>query len=157
MFGPTSKFFGTRGGPGTEHKGNLHWPGTAEGFPVRTYGEGLPNLRQEEFEDLPKILDYHSQRFLLWLPEEKAAFDIIMDRIANGWYSLSRRIDRWSDQNLGLAVWLEWVQIYGEVPQSKSPGANSHVHQPNQPQRAFPPAQNSQLASTSYEWYGADR
>ena len=112
--GSMLKFFQDRGGPQTEHKGYLHWPGTADGFPFR--GAVAPDLKQDEFQDIPLALDYHSERFLLWEPSEKFRFDKVMDHIVNGLYMQHKRIDRWSDEHCGLMVWLEWVQIYGETP-----------------------------------------
>ncbi len=115
-----AKFFAERGG--LDHGGDLSWPGTADGFPVRG---PVPDIRGDEFTDIPLALDYHSQRFCLWDVEEHKAFDGIMDKVSNGWYMQHKRIDRWSDEHCGLVVWLEWVQIYGEVANTKHPGASN--------------------------------
>lgn len=111
------KFFADRGG--ADHGGDLSWPGTADGFPVRG---PVPNLKQEEYQDIPLALDFKSERFCLWVPEEKARFEIIMDRVINGWYMQHKRVDRWSDDHCGMVVWLEWAQIYGETAAAKHPG-----------------------------------
>lgn len=127
--GSMRKFFSDRGGPDSPHRENLTWPGTEDGFPYRG---SVSDLKQDEFEQIPLGLDYHSQAFRLWEPTEKAAFDDVMDRIVNGWYKQHRRVDRWSDDPCGMIVWLEWVQIYGETPNAKSPpGAinNGQTHQ----------------------------
>jgi len=116
--GSLRKFFHERGG--TMHNGNLSWPGTAAGFPFRGT---VPDLRQTEFEQIEHVLDFHSRLFLLWDPVDKAVFDDVMDRISNGWFLERKRVDRWSDTHCGLIVWLEWVQIYGEIPTAKHPGA----------------------------------
>jgi hypothetical protein len=124
--GSMLKFFKERGGPADEdHGGALHWPGTADGFPFR--GPVAPDLKQNEFEDLPLALDFHSGMFMMWDADQKAGFDNVMDRISNGWYMQHKRIDRWSDEHCGLLVWLEWVQIYGETPAGKHPGGNGHA------------------------------
>jgi hypothetical protein len=117
--GSMLKYFRDNGGP--DHGGDLHWPGTMEGFPFR--GDRAPDLHQEEFETIAHAMDYHSKLFELWKPEEKQAFDDVMDRIVNGWFMQHRRHDQWTDD--GLAVWLEWVQVYGEVPNTKVP-QNGH-------------------------------
>lgn len=116
--GSMKKYFEDRGGDASAHGGPLSWPGTPAGFPFRG---SVPDLRQEEYDTIPHVLDYHSQLFRLWDLEEKRAWDQVMDRIMNGWYMEHRRIDRWSDQHCGLVVWLEWVQIYGEAPTTKAP------------------------------------
>ena len=118
------KYFQERGGP--DHGGTLHWPGTPAGFPVRSEQQLL--LKQHETEELEHTFDYHSQLFRLWEPEDKAAFDQIMDRIANGWYGIRRRIDKDVPDQLAPAVWLEWIQIYGETPQGRQPGGHFDAH-----------------------------
>lgn len=118
------KYVNDRGGPESSHRGRLHWPGTSTGFPFR--GEQAPMLRGIESDALVHTLDYHSRLFKLWEPEEKSAFDAIMDRIVNGWYMQHRRVDKDVDGHAEPAVWLEWVQIYGELPAAKSPGSAVH-------------------------------
>jgi hypothetical protein len=113
------KYFSEKGGIDSEHRGNLHWPGTANGFPFR--GDVAPLLRGDEFEDqVAHAIDFHSRAFKLWEPEDKHAFDRIRDKICNGLYVEYVRYDRWSDANMGLIVWLEWGQIYGETVNGKS-------------------------------------
>jgi hypothetical protein len=118
------KFFQETGGLNTEHGGRLHWPGTVDGFPYR--GEQAPLLKQQEMENLPLALDYRSKLFELWKPEDKKAFDETMDRIVNGWYMQHRRKDIEVEGQAMPAVWLEWVQIYGESPGTKHPGGSSN-------------------------------
>lgn len=119
--GSMMKYFQDQGGPGSSHGGRLHWPGTADGFPFR--GDHAPNLQGDEFANIPLALDYHSDAFCLWVPEQKARHDEIMDKIVNGWFMQHRRVERWIEQHTGLWVWLEWVQIYGETPAGKVPGS----------------------------------
>lgn len=121
------KFFADRGGE--QHGGPLSWPGTTDGYPFR--GQ-IPDLKGDEALDIPLGLDYKSQCFRIWKPEEHAAFNGVMDRIVNGWYRQHQRIDRWSEEHGGLIVWLEWVQIYGEAPNSKSPPASGNYQRLNQ-------------------------
>lgn len=125
------KFFGERGGPDSEHRGTLHWPGTPDGYPFR--GSQVPNLQGDEAENLPLAMDYQSRAFKLWEPEHKLAFDQIMDRIVNGWYMLYRRRDEWSTTHDAPVVWLEWVQIYGETPTGKVPGSGYDANDDESP------------------------
>ena len=53
----------------------------------------------------------------------KPPFDRVMDRIVNGWFMQHRRTDKEVPNQTAPAVWLEWVQIYGESPQGKHPGS----------------------------------
>lgn len=95
------------------HNGPLSWPGTLDGFPVRGQTE---YLRGQDIQDIPHVADFHSRKFELWNPDDHKEFNTVMDRIANGWYRERRRIDRWCEEFNSLVVWLEWVQIYGEIP-----------------------------------------
>ena len=52
------------------------------------------NLKQREMEEMPLAMDYKSLLFKAWVPEEKANFDRIMDRIVNGWYMQHKRVDK---------------------------------------------------------------
>lgn len=113
------KYAGESGGKDTEHGGRLHWPGTLAGFPFR--GEVAPDLRQDEMEQIVHVLDYKCARFRLWEPQEEAAFREIMDRIVNGWYLQRQRFDNWVEAHQDYVVRLEWVQIYGEHLNGKSP------------------------------------
>ena len=122
------KYFADRGGE--NHGGELHWPGTPGGFPFRG---PVPDLKADELDNLPLVLDFHSQRFCVWNAQEHAEFNAVMDRITNGLYMQHKRFDRWSDEHGGFIIWLEWVQIYGEQPQPKEQLGANHA----QPFRQF--------------------
>jgi hypothetical protein len=121
------KYFGDRGGPTSRHGDFLQWPGTADGFPIRG---PAGDLKQHEFEDIPHVIDYRSDKFKLWVAEDKKRFDDIMDRIANGLCHRHNRIDKWNDEHEGLLVWLEWFEIYGDGLAAMNPqlrqGSRNH-------------------------------
>lgn len=123
--GSMLKYFGDRGGD--QHGGALHWPGTVDGYPFR--GERAPTLKQNEVEQLAHALDYHSRSFRLWMEEDKRDFDLVMDRIVNGWYMQHKRFDNFVAEQQEYVVRLEWVQIYGECPTTKHPGSTFDVNQ----------------------------
>lgn len=96
------------------HGGMLNWPGNGEGFPVRG---PAALLKQDEIDELPLVSDFKSQLFKLADPEDKKKFDAIQDRVMDGWYCIRKRIDTDDPVNVGYPiVWLEWVQLYAEVP-----------------------------------------
>jgi hypothetical protein len=104
-------------------------------------------MRQEEMQQIALALDYKSQMFCLWKPDEKIAFDNVMDRIVNGWFMQHKREDTWDPEHNHYLVWLEWVQIYGETPIGKHPttgtprsGANGNQQQPTTLQSGRPRA-----------------
>jgi hypothetical protein len=116
------KYFADRGG--AEHGGSsLFWPGTQDGFPFR--GDVAPNLKQAETEEIGLSLDFHSELFCLWDPDQKAAFDNVMDRIVNGWYMLREQEKIWDETHKHYRVWLQWAQIYGEMPTGKHPAGGT--------------------------------
>jgi hypothetical protein len=113
------KYFGERGGNDSEHGGQLHWPGTAGGFPFR--GNQVPTLTTEETEEIPLAFDFHCKVFELWKEDELREYTQIRDRITNGWYQ-SVHIERlFDEERANWRVYLEWNQIYGELPRGKSP------------------------------------
>jgi hypothetical protein len=108
------KYFGDLGGP-AHGNDRLHWPGTADGYPVR--GNSLPpDLKKEELDSIDLQLDFKSKMFELWDPVQKAEFDDVNDKIVNGWYLQQRRNDNWDDEHKHFRVWLEWAQVYGMLP-----------------------------------------
>jgi hypothetical protein len=118
-----------------DHGGKqLHWPGSQEGYPFR--GNVVPHLKQQEMEELPRVIDFHCFTFYMWDESHQKAFAEINDRIANTWYQEMTRHDKWVDlptkvnapdgqeivMNLPhLIIYLEWAQIYNEIPQTKHP------------------------------------
>lgn len=109
------KYYGEVAGP--QHGDvRLNWPGTAEGFPVIGKQGGLPDLKQEETENLDLRFDFKSKMFEMWDPAQKTEFDDINDKIINGWYRLVKRADNWDEEHKHYRVWMEWFQVYGMIP-----------------------------------------
>jgi hypothetical protein len=108
------KYYGEQGD--FAHGGErLYWPGTMDGYPVRTKGM-LPDMKKEEAENIELQLDFKSKMFELWDPAQKSEFDEINDKIINGWYLMQRRNDHWDEDKKHFRVWLEWAQVYGMIP-----------------------------------------
>lgn len=146
------KYFADKGGP--QHGGALHWPGLPSGIPFR--GDTVPDLKQHELEALPLALDFKSGRFRLWVEEENAAFNDIMDKIANGWFMQHKRFEHFIPEEMHYVVFLEWVQIYGELPKGKSPGSGTNaVRQAPQYQPAARP--QAPVVPTSRTLYGQSK
>lgn len=131
------KYFGDRGGESSTHGAPLHWPGTVDGYPFR--GNSAPLMKKEELADVPLTRDFKSKMFHLWIPEEKAEFDAIKDRIESGWFRQRKREDHWIADKMHYVVWLEWVQIYGmanpvrSTQGGESDDTESYTIQINQP------------------------
>ena len=98
----------------------LNWPGTIDGFPVRTRGSSAVNLKQAELDELELQYDFKSKMFKLWDAADKQEFDDVNDKIVNGWYKLLQRSEQWDDEHKHYCIWMEWYQIYGVLPAEKS-------------------------------------
>ena len=113
------KYFGERGGSDSVHGGQLNWPGTSTGFPFR--GNNVPSLTTEENEEIPLAFDFHCKIFELWDEDALKEYRQIRDRAANGWYQLVHIERLFDEDQKNWRVYLEWNQIYGELPKGKSP------------------------------------
>lgn len=109
------KYYGETAGA-AHGAGLLHWPGTLDGYPVKSGNSLPPDLKKEEVENLDLQLDFKSKMFELWDESQKAEFDDINDKLVNGWYILQRRTDHWDEEKKHYRVWLEWAQVYGMLP-----------------------------------------
>lgn len=113
------KYFDERGGAASPHHGDLSWPGTAAGFPLRG---PVPDLKGPEYEDkLTHVLDYRARGFKLWEEPDYREFCSIQDRAANGWYAIRKREDHWYPEHMAYFVWMEWLQVYGEHVNGRRP------------------------------------
>lgn len=110
-----TKYRNDLGGP--PHHGHLAWPGNAQGLPIRT-ATPLPGLllRGDEVDESQLVVDYYCKLFNLGDEKDRMVFADIMDRVSNGWYTVQNRIDRWPDDAQYPQIWLEWCQVYGELP-----------------------------------------
>jgi len=111
--GATSKYFGRSDAiPGQE----LMWPGGPDGLPYR--GPRAPNLRTEEYEDLPTEFDFHCGTFRTWNKDDMDLYASIQDRVLNGVYTELRRSDMVYDaSNGGWMFFMEWCAgFHGPMP-----------------------------------------
>lgn len=120
----TGKFYGERYNPFFPEQPVVGFSGS--GMPV--LGPSVPITTEAEFESIPHVADFKSKRFRTWISEEKAEYDSIMDRVANGYFYLKdRRVFEIKlpplrnitengetiieERSPGLEFYLEWVQI----------------------------------------------
>lgn len=102
-------------------RGRVHFDRSEiDGVPYR--GAPLP-LREEEYAEVCEVVwDAHSQLFDMSVPEDKAKFDEVVDRIANGWYKGMKEMTRWGKDENGkptILVWLVWGEPFQEPNPSK--------------------------------------
>lgn len=75
-------------------------------------GETVPNLTQEEYDNLELKYFYKSRSFDLAKSDDKTEFETVMSEIYNAKYKLINKENRWKDNSVTPCVWLEWVEIY---------------------------------------------
>lgn len=102
------------------HGGVLSFPGGPSGLPF--LGDNASNLTKEERENLPVSTYFKSRMFKMWEPEDKKAFDDVMDHITSGWFYQRHRADNWVPEKQHYLVWLEWVQAYHTAPKGPTYG-----------------------------------
>jgi hypothetical protein len=118
---PSNKFHGEQD---DRHQGQLHWPG-ANGLPFR--GEAIPNLRQQELENLPVIGDTYQQVFNLGDEADAKTYRWIRDRARNGIFTVDFIERHWDEETKNMIVYVEWTQLYVELPKGNEPiGGNGN-------------------------------
>lgn len=111
-----TKYFGLKE---SGHDGELVWPGTPDGLPMRVTGSARPLLRNEELEDAPIVCDAKAKVFNLSIPEDLLEYQGILDRYANGWYDIISKAEMYDQTIQNWRVKLEWIQKYGSIPSTK--------------------------------------
>jgi len=108
------QFFKDQGGNPAHDNLRLTWPGHVDGFPY--VGDHIPNLTNDESESLSLRSNFHCFLFCLWDESHLTYFNWVQNYVANGLFFEKRRIDNWDEGKKHLRVWLEWVQVYSELP-----------------------------------------
>lgn len=99
----------------------LYWPGTLDGYPLR--GQMPPTTKQHEYEDIPLVYDASGSIFEL--PAQMAEYLEVIDKCANGWWQLRQdQFLGWDSEKKVLYRFVQWLEIHGEVPITKSPLAD---------------------------------
>jgi hypothetical protein len=76
-------------------------------------------MKSDEMDQVPLVYDAKSA--LLELPADQEKYDQIIDHCANGWYQLRHEKFLENKEKPGtLSVFLSWLEVYGELPTSKS-------------------------------------
>lgn len=111
-----SKYFGQR----KDSNGSpLSWSGP-DNFPFR----GIPPtmLKNDEADQIPLV--YDAKVKILTLPGQEKEYEEIVDRCANGWYQLRHERIDWNPTEGKYTIFLQWLEIYGEIPVGKSAWEN---------------------------------
>lgn len=109
------KYFGQQG---AEHGGVLKWLPTSEGLPpLRNYPGSA--ITRQELDNVETVADFHCRWFDLNNEEDRQAYVEVRDRGLSGLY-IMLHIDR-TQFDKGR-IYVEWSQVYGEVPNVRIPG-----------------------------------
>jgi len=120
MHESTNKYYGEQH---ARHGDQLHWPGM-HGIPFR--GAAIPNLKKHELEQMPTVgYCYHGT---FDLDDEKQAehYQWICDRARNGLFTIEYRDRRWNEAGTNMLVYVEWTQLYTQLPPTQLPGSNGN-------------------------------
>jgi len=95
-----------------EARPDVHW-GRVEldGFPFR--GKEVPLLKEEEFADrTTKTFDAKNGTFYTGDKEQNSLYLEVMDKAANGWWSIIF-IERWRNPGDNhMWIYIEWIEGY---------------------------------------------
>lgn len=118
----TPKYFGDRDPRWHGSDCELHYPGTADGFPIRTpRGAAAPPVKDHEYGRIPIVADFRIAVFNTWEPESLAKYQELLDRIVNGQFQLCRRTEpAFVAEKQGWTWFVEWVQPYGSMGEAPS-------------------------------------
>lgn len=99
-----------------QEKGSERVHRTADGFPIRN--QLVPFLKQSETDELELSLDARVQTFATDKVEDMAAYQAVLDRIANGLFT---RLAPDQDQTLppprlGWLILVRWAEVKADVP-----------------------------------------
>lgn len=97
---------------------NIHFPGTIDGVPFRS--QYPPDLKQEEFEQIKYVYDAHTEIFDLSVPEQKIAYNEIIDKCAKGLSILRFDTSQFDAEKKTWVVFCQWLDKYGEPPDKRS-------------------------------------
>jgi hypothetical protein len=92
-----------------------------DGVPYR--GTAIPLLKDEEFEALSeRVNDGKVEIFDLSKPAERAAWEIVLDHIANNWYRVLHVDRKFSEATGSWLVYVEYMVPWTEIDPSKLHG-----------------------------------
>jgi hypothetical protein len=102
------------------HRGSLFWYG-GQPVPLRVVDQGTqpPLYRPEEADDHYMVVnDFYCKLFDMGNTEDRDEYIEVMDRIANDWYILIRRDQKWPDGHDYPIWYVEWCQRYGMMTEA---------------------------------------
>lgn len=91
-----------------------------DGMPYR--GQAVP-LRDEEFDEFTEIVwDGKVKMFDTSNAEDLAELQVVVDRIANGWYRGMKETEKWVEKNgeTILMIFMAWAEPHRELNRGKA-------------------------------------
>lgn len=111
-----------------DHAGRLFWSGNLEA-PFR--GRSAPLMTRDEFDKIEVNYDAKVKTFNMSNPEHEAKYQEILDRAANGWYTIHHVERRWCPNTGAMMIFIEWFQKYSDLPPHLR--SNGVTYEPNRP------------------------
>jgi hypothetical protein len=99
---------------------------TADGYPIR--GNRVPFLKQHEYENIPVGFDAHVNVFCTSDEEHMRAYQIVLDRIANGLYTrLAPDKEEFVAERGHWLILCRWAEMKGELSPQVVSGAGGYM------------------------------
>lgn len=108
-----SKYFPNGRDP---HGNAVIFPGTSEGYPFR--GSQIPNLKQDEYDNLEITYDSQTRIFDLSKPEELEAYNSVIDKCAKNLAKLRLELHEYDREKGSWRFLVQWLEPYGELPKN---------------------------------------
>lgn len=101
------KYFNEHGGPSTPHRGYLYWNNPGQ-LPIRYQANEVARL--QNLGPTTEVFEYYCAAFDILDPQDRASYQVVVDRILSGWYHCKNRTQLTGEHS--TKIWLEWVQRY---------------------------------------------
>lgn len=99
-----------------DSRGVTHWTrADIDGAPYR--GKQIPLLREAEFEEFAeRVKDVKVKMFQLWEPDQLLAYQDVLDKCANNWWTLLKDREMEVREKNSFVVLCIYYENYVEVP-----------------------------------------
>ena len=102
----------------------LYWLGTPGTPPFCNKPEQPVNAQL--VSQAVKRSEAHCKLFEMSTDQDCILFQIIKNRVLQGWYKVAREETHWDPESKKMLIWLEWIQNYLFYPYTNDYIANEH-------------------------------
>ena len=96
----------------------IYWYSDIGSIPLRVDSR-LDGMDAQVRQLARTVHEFHCRMFEMDKEQDRHDYEVIKQRMVQGWYTPVKELTKWDEANLPLKVWLEWTQSYKEVPNGK--------------------------------------